>query len=127
MAGKPRIQFEGRLGKDPEIRITPNGVTICTFSVANTPRFKDSKTDEWVDGETTWLDCVMFRNAGEAAAEALRKGMVVLVTGTLALRKWEDKEGNTRTALEVMVETVGQVPMAKGRNKSGNGNDDFQW
>lgn len=127
MAGKPRVEVEGRVGKDPEIRVTPSGVTFCTFSVANTPRVFDKKKEEWIDGETTWFECVAFRTIGEAIAETIRKGDAVIVVGALALRSWENKEGVTRTSIEIVVDTVGQVPTVRGRNQGGNRSDDFQW
>ncbi len=87
-----------------ELRFTPNGVAVCKFSVAVTPRVK--KDNEWVDGEATWYNCTAWRELGEHVAESIEKGARVIVMGRLSLRQYETDKGKG-SSLELDVEAVG--------------------
>lgn len=101
------ITVTGNLVADPELRFTPAGQPVATFRVASTPRRMNKQTSEWEDGESTFLTCVVWRQAAENAAESLQRGMRVIVTGKLAQRNYETKEGEKRTVYEVQVDDVG--------------------
>lgn len=103
----PRVQVDGRLTADPELRFTPSGFAVANFTVAGNDRVKKKDgSDEWEDGPTTFLRCSVWREQAENVAESLRKGDGVLVTGKLTQREYEH-EGQKRTAFEVQVETIG--------------------
>ncbi|ADL71044.1 ssDNA binding protein [Mycobacterium phage Halena] len=111
------IQQVGNLTADPELRFLPSGVAVAQFSVASTPRVK--KGDEWVDGETVFLRCTVWRELAEGAAETLRKGDQVVVLGKLKQRSFETKEGEKRTVFEVDGEFVGKSVRARKSRDGG--------
>jgi single-strand DNA-binding protein len=104
MAGEPTSTIVGNVAGDPVLKFTGSGLAICSFTVAATPRVKEG--DSWVDGETMWVRCSVFRQQAENAAESLVKGTRVLVHGRLKVRSWE-KDGQTRTGIEMDVEHLG--------------------
>ena len=80
---------------------------MARFRIASTPRYRDSKTGEWKDGETLFLTCQVWRQMGENAAESLTRGTRVIVTGKLQQRSYETKEGDKRTVYKLAVDEVG--------------------
>jgi single-strand DNA-binding protein len=108
MAGEPIITVTGNLGADPELRATPSGVSVTSFAIANTPRVK--KNNEWTDGETLWFRCFVWGKDSASAANELRKGTRVFVTGRFAVDNWVDKEGQDRKTLSINVDEFGIVP-----------------
>lgn len=107
MAGDTPITVVGNLTGDPELRFTPSGAAVANFTVASTPRQFDRQTNEWKDQETLFLNCSVWRQAAENAAESLQRGMRVIVTGRLKARSYETREGEKRTVFEIDVEEVG--------------------
>ncbi|MGA4670578.1 single-stranded DNA-binding protein [Propionibacteriaceae bacterium Y1923] len=107
MAGETPITLIGNLTADPDLRFTPSGAAVANFTVASTPRNFDRQTNEWKDGEAMFLNCSVWRQAAENAAESLTKGMRVVVTGRLKARSYETREGEKRTVFEVEVDEVG--------------------
>ena len=105
--GDIQVTFVGNLTSDPELRFTPSGAAVANFTVACTPRTLDKQTNEWKDGETTFLRCQVWRQYAENVAESLTRGARVIVTGRLKQRSYETKEGEKRTAIEVDVEDIG--------------------
>jgi len=99
MASFNKITIVGYLGKDPELRYTPQGVPVCDFSVATTERRKD-RSGEFQD-LTTWFRVTFWRNQAELASQYLAKGRQVYVEGRLSQREYQDRDGNTRYSLEV--------------------------
>lgn len=106
-SGDVQVTFVGNLTGDPELRFTPSGAAVASFTVASTPRTFDSKTNEWKDGETIFLRCSVWRQYAENVAESLTKGARVIVVGKLKQRSYEDKEGIKRTSIECDVEDIG--------------------
>jgi single-strand DNA-binding protein len=106
-AGDTTITVVGNLTNDPELRFTPSGAAVASFTVASTPRFLDKATNEWKDGEALFLRCSVWRQAAENVAESLQRGARVIVTGRLKQRSFETKEGEKRTVVEVDVDEVG--------------------
>lgn len=96
----------GNLTADPELRFLPSGAAVLNFTIASTPRHKNAQ-GEWVDGDTLFLRCTLWRQAAENAAESLRKGTRVIATGKLASRTFETREGEKRTVVELDVDEVG--------------------
>ncbi len=97
----------GNLTGDPELRFTPNGLAVASFTVVSTTRMLDKATNEWKDGDTLFLRCSVWRQYAENVAESLTKGTRVLVTGRLKQRSYETKEGEKRTVVEMDVDDVG--------------------
>ena len=106
-AGDTQITIAGNLVDDPELRYTPTGQAVTKFRVASTPRFRDSASGEWKDGDSLFLTCNVWRQAAENVAESLQRGMRVIVTGRLRQRSYETREGEKRTVYEVEVDDVG--------------------
>jgi single-strand DNA-binding protein len=107
MAGETPITVVGNLTADPELRFTPSGAAVANFTVASTPRTFDKQTNEWKDGEALFLNCSVWRQAAENAAESLVRGMRVIVQGNLKARSYETREGEKRTVFEIDVQEVG--------------------
>jgi single-strand DNA-binding protein len=107
MAGETPITVIGNLTADPELRFTPSGAAVANFTVASTPRTFDRQSNEWKDGEALFLNCSVWRQAAENAAESLQRGMRVIVSGRLKARSYETREGEKRTVFEIDVDEVG--------------------
>jgi single-strand DNA-binding protein len=96
----------GNLAGDPELRFTPNGAAVANFTVCDTPRKFDKDRNEWIDaGDTLFMRCSIWREDAELAAETLRRGQKVTVTGRLTQRSYE-KDGEKRTVVECAAESV---------------------
>ncbi len=107
MAGETVITVVGNLTADPELRFTPSGAAVASFTVASTPRTMDRTTNEWKDGDALFLRCSIWRQAAENVAESLTRGMRVVVQGRLQQRSYETREGEKRTVVEMQVDEVG--------------------
>ncbi|HEY7913665.1 MAG TPA: single-stranded DNA-binding protein [Blastocatellia bacterium] len=99
MSSFNKIIIVGYLGRDPELRYTTSGTPVCDFSVATTERRKDKSGD--MQEITTWFRVSLFGRQAEIASQYLTKGRQVYIEGQLSQRDWTDKEGATRTSLEV--------------------------
>ncbi len=90
--------FVGRLTHDPELKTTPNGVPVCSFALAvKRPKVKDT---------TDFINFVAWRQSAEYLCKFGKKGSSVVVTGVLTTRNYEDKNGNKRTAYEILVDAL---------------------
>lgn len=107
MSGETLITIVGNLTADPELRFTPSGAPVANFTVASTPRTFDKNAQQWVDGDTLFLNCSVWRQAAENVAESLTKGARVIVQGRLKSRSFETREGEKRTVFEIDVDEVG--------------------
>jgi len=129
VAGETVITVIGNLTGDPELRFTPSGAAVASFTVASTPRTLDKATNEWKDGEALFLRCSIWRQAAENVAESLQKGMRVIVSGRLQQRSYDTKEGEKRTVIELQVDEIGpslKYATAKvNRTTRGGGNGGF--
>jgi single-strand DNA-binding protein len=119
MASFNRITIVGYLGRDPELRYTPDGTPVCDFSVATTERRKD-KSGEPQD-ITTWFRVTVWRRQAELAGQYLAKGKQVYVEGRLIQREYQDRDGNTRYNLEV---TASDVQFLGSRGDEGSSQRD---
>ncbi|WIY84317.1 single-stranded DNA-binding protein [Propionimicrobium sp. PCR01-08-3] len=97
----------GNLTGDVSLRFTPAGQAVANFTIAQTDRKFDRQTNEWTDGDTSYLDCTIWQRPAENAAETLRKGMRVVATGRLLQRNYEDRQGNKRSKFELQIDEVG--------------------
>ena len=94
-----KIILVGNLGKDPELRYTPQGVAVASFSMATNEKKKDA-TGERVD-VTTWFKITLWRQIAENAAKYLTKGSAVYIEGRLGVEEWTDRDNNNRYSLSV--------------------------
>lgn len=94
-----KIILVGNLGRDPELRYTPQGTPVCSFSLATNERRKD-KNGEMRD-QTTWFKVTLWNRTAEAAAQYLVKGRPVYIEGRLRVEEFTDRDGKTRHSLEV--------------------------
>ena len=100
MASFNKIVIVGYLGRDPELRYTPQGIAVCNFSVATTEKRKDSRTGEPQD-VTTWFKVTLWRRLAELANQYLSKGKQVYIEGRLRQEEYTDRDGVKRTSLVV--------------------------
>lgn len=107
MAGETPITIIGNLTSDPELRFTPSGHPVASFTVASTARTHDRQTKEWRDSDPLFLNCTVWRQYAENIAESLTKGMRVIVNGHLKAHTFEARDGSKRTAHEIDVQEVG--------------------
>jgi len=113
-----KVILIGHLGRDPDVRYSPDGAAICNMSVATTSTWKDKATGERRE-ETEWHRVVMYNRQAEIAGEYLRKGRPVYIEGRLKTRKWQDRETRAdRYSTEIIAD---QMQMLGGRDASQQG------
>lgn len=95
-----KIILVGNLGRDPELRYTPQGTPVCSFSLATNERRKDRATGENND-LTTWFRVTLWGRQAETASQYLTRGRPVYVEGRLRVEEWTDRDGKSRHTLEV--------------------------
>jgi single-strand DNA-binding protein len=105
VASLSKIQIIGNLGRDPELRYTPNGRPVATFSVAVNQATKNQQTGEWVEA-TDWFRVSVWGDRAERSAENLRKGSRVFVDGRFRTREYETNDGRKGTSLDVTADNV---------------------
>jgi single-strand DNA-binding protein len=99
MASFNKITIVGYLGRDPELRYTPQGTAVCSFSVATTEKRKDKAGE--MQENTTWFRITAWGRQAEVANQYLAKGKQVYIEGRLRQEEYTDREGKVRTSLEV--------------------------
>ena len=97
------IVIMGRLTRDPELRSTQSGVSVASFTVAVDRDFGGRDGGE---KQTDFIDCVAWRQTGEFVSKYFHKGSMIVVSGRLQSRKWQDREGNNRTNWEIQADNV---------------------
>ena len=107
MPGETVLTVVGNLTADPELRYTQGGLPVVNFTIASTPRTFDRQANEWKDGEALFLRASAWRDFAEHIAGTLTKGMRVVATGRLRQRNYQDREGQTRTAIELEIDEIG--------------------
>ena len=115
MASINKVILIGNLGKDPEVRYTPSGVTVANFTVATKDEWKDKETGEKQE-RTEWHRVVAWKRLGEICGEYLRKGSAVYIEGKLQTKSWEDRDGNKRYTTEILAQNMQMLGSA---NKGG--------
>jgi single-strand DNA-binding protein len=115
------VVITGNLTKDPELRSTPSGTSVCKLRVAVNSRRKDGASGEWVD-KPNYFDVTVWGAQGENCANYLSKGRPVAVQGRLDWREWETQEGGKRQAVEIIADSVQFLGSREGGGGQGNGN-----
>lgn len=95
-----KIILVGNLGKDPELRYTPDGTPVCSFNMATNERRKDKATGENID-VATWFRVTLWNRLAEVASQYLSVGKPVYIEGRLRVEEYTDREGKLRHSLEV--------------------------
>jgi len=124
MAGKGvnKVILLGNLGKDPELKYTPQGTPVAKFSLATGDRFKD-KDGNWQD-RTEWHNITAWGRTAEIASEYLKKGRQVYIEGSLRTHSWDDKQtGQKKYMTEIVVNEL--VLLGGARGEGGGGGGDF--
>ena len=96
-----KVILVGRLARDPELRTTGSGLPVCSFSVACDRRYVKQGEERKAD----FINCIAWRQTGESIAKFFQKGNRIALEGTLQTRSWQDNEGKTRYAMEVVVDS----------------------
>jgi len=97
----------GNATADPELRFAQSGRAVGSLTIAVSERVKDKSTNEWTDGKTWFARCTLWGDLAEHAAATITKGDRVIAFGRLEQRDWEDRDGNKRSAVEVVVDEIG--------------------
>ena len=115
MAGKSvnKVILLGNLGKDPEVKYTPQGTAVAKFTIATNERFKD-KAGEWQD-RTEWHNLVAWARTAEIVGEYLKKGSKVYIEGSLRTSSWDDKQTNQKKYKTEIV--VNDLVLLSGRGE----------
>jgi single-strand DNA-binding protein len=119
MASFSKAMIIGNLGRDPEMRYTPNGRPVTEFSVAVNQSTKNQQTNEWVEA-TDWFRVTVWGDRAERTAEQLRKGNRVFVEGRFRTREFEGKDGQKRISLDITADNVVSLE-ARVRDEDGGG------
>lgn len=110
------VVLSGRLTAEPELKTTPNGVSVCTFSIAVERRHKQGE-----ERQADFINIVSWRSTAEFVSKYFNKGSMIGIEGSIQTRKYQDKDGNNRTAFEVVANNV-QFIESKKPQSNGEGN-----
>ncbi len=108
------VVLTGRLTVDPELKTTANGVSVCSFPIAVDRRF--SRTAE--ERQTDFINIVTWRSSAEFVSKYFKKGQMIAIEGSIQTRRYQDKDGNNRTAFEVVASNVQFADFARRDNDS---------
>lgn len=119
--GVNKVILVGNLGRDPEVRYSPNGSAVANVTLATSESWKDKNSGEKQE-KTEWHRIVFFGRLAEIAGEYLKKGAQIYVEGRLQTRKWQDKEGHERYTTEIV---ANEMQMLGSRGGAGAPSDNF--
>lgn len=112
-----RVVLTGNLTRDPELRTTPSGTSVCSLRLACNTRRRDASGD-WVD-KPNFFDVTVWGAQGENCANYLQKGRPVALDGRLEWREWEDGQGNKRQAVDIIADSVQFLGSREGGENGG--------
>lgn len=118
-----KIFLIGRLTKDPELRYTPSGAAICSFTLAVDRRFTSQNGEK----EADFINIVVWNKTAESSAKYLSKGRQTAVEGRLQIRSYDDKDGQRRWVTEVVAENVEFLSNGQGGSSGQNKQQDDDW
>jgi len=119
--GLNKVMIIGHLGRDPEMRYTPSGRPVTTFTVATSRTW--STGDGESHSETEWFNVVAWGNLAEICKQYLTKGQQVYVEGRLQTRRWEDNDGVNHTSVEIVANEMMILSERRDNNHSNETND----
>lgn len=108
-----KVVLVGRLARDPELRTTPSGVSVCNFTVACDRRYTQNG-----ERQADFINCIAWRQGGEFVARYFTKGNRIALEGSIQTRSWDDQNGNKRYATEVVVDHA-EFAQSKGESNGG--------
>lgn len=111
-----KVILVGNLGKDPELRYTPSGAAVVTFSMATAERYKDKDGNR--QDKTEWHNIVAWRQLAEICGKYLHKGSQIYCEGKIQTRSYDDRDGNKKYITEIVMD---QMHMLGGRGDQGGG------
>lgn len=107
MAGETVITVAGNLTADPELRTLGSGASVCSFTIASTPRIWNRQTGQYEDGQALFMRCSAWRDLATHCAQSLAKGMRVIAQGRLQQRSYQAQDGSNRTVFEMQIDDIG--------------------
>ena len=116
MASYNKVLIMGNLTRDPELKQTPNNQSVAQIGIAMNRKFKDREGN--MREETTFVDCEAWGRTAEVMAQYLSKGKPVFVDGRLKLDQWQDKDGNNRSKLRVVIENFQFIDSKGGQSST---------
>jgi single-strand DNA-binding protein len=119
MANVNKVLLLGRLTRDPELRYTPNGTAVCDLGIAVSRKWK-SPDGSWKE-DTCFVDVTVWQKQAEYCAEYLKKGREVFIEGRLTLDQWQSPEGQKRSKLKVVAQSVQFLGARPGGAAGGGG------
>lgn len=119
-----KVILLGTLGKDPELKYTPQGTAVAKFSMATNESYKDKQSGEWKE-RTEWHNIVCWQRTAEVASEYLKKGRKVYIEGRITTRSWDDKEtGQKKYMTEIICNDLVLIGGKKEGDSSGGGDSE---
>ncbi len=112
-----KVILVGNLGKDPELRYTPSGTAVCTFSLATTDRFKNKQGEQ--QERTEWHNIVVWAGLAEICGKYLNKGKQVYIEGRIQNRSYDDRDGNKRYITEIVANEMQMLSRAGDQGGGG--------
>ena len=112
-----RVVLTGNLTRDPELRTTPSGMSVCSLRIASNTRRKDG-SGNWVE-KPNYFDVTVWGAQGENCANYLSKGRPIALDGRLEWREWEDQNGNKRQAVDIIADSVQFLGSREGAENGG--------
>ncbi|MDR2828658.1 MAG: single-stranded DNA-binding protein [Acholeplasmatales bacterium] len=113
------VVLVGRLTNDPELKKTESNISVVNFSLAVKKRFAVEKDER----DAYFIPCVAWRNQAENLCTYIKKGGLIGIEGSIQERRYQDKDGNNRTVVEVLCNSIQFLENKKSENVSSNGND----
>ena len=107
MAGETTLTIIGNLTADPEMRNTQGGGTVCSFTVASTPRVYNRQSGQYEDGPALFLRCAAWRDLAQHCAQTLAKGMRVIASGQLKPNNYTDQQGQKHYGVQLVLDEIG--------------------
>lgn len=118
-----KITIVGNLGKDPELRYTPQGNAVCNFSVATNEKRRDKSGD--FQDVTTWFRITLWGKQAENASKYLTKGSPIYVEGRLRVEEWQDRDGKSRYTLDVSATDMQFIGSSRSDDYAGSSGGDY--
>ncbi len=122
MTGVNKAILIGNLGRDPEVRKTPGGTTVASFSLATTERYTGRNGER--QERTEWHNIVAWSKLAELVSQYLKKGSSVYIEGRITTRSWDDRDGNKKYRTEIVANTINFL--SGGGTSSGGGSGGYQ-
>ncbi len=124
MSGLNKAMLIGNLGKDPEMRTTPQGIKVVNLPIATSETFKNQSGER--ETRTEWHNIVMWRQMAETANSHLKKGMQLYIEGKITTRSWLDQDGKKRYTTEIVAETFSILGHKSDNHSNGNGSSNTE-